>query len=77
LVEIAARAIVARVGRGVTLADARPLARLEIERLIARGYGVESFVEAPGGAAVTECNMIAKRRRQFVSCRNAARRRRW
>ncbi len=62
LVEVASRAIVALIGRGVTLADARPLARLEIERLIARGYGVESFVEAPRGAPVTECNMIAKSR---------------
>ncbi len=62
MVEIGARAIVARIGAGVTVADARPFARQEIERRIARGFGIASFVEAPGGEAVTACNMIAKSR---------------
>ncbi len=62
LVELAARAIVARIGAGVTVADARPFARREIERRIERGLDVERFIREPGGAAVVECNMIAKRR---------------
>jgi len=70
LVEVAARAIVARVGRGVTVEDARPLARAEIERRIACGLSVESFVEAPRGEAVLRCAWFADKR-------DAARRRRW
>ncbi len=63
LVGIAARAIVARVGRGATVADARPLARREIERRLSRGWSVEDWAQSPGGSAVTACSMIAKRRR--------------
>ncbi len=69
LVETAAHAIVARVGCGLTVEDARPLARQAIECRIARGADVQDWACSPGGFPMIECINLGRNRR----AENAAR----
>ncbi len=62
LVEVAARAIVARVGDGLTVEDVRPLARQAIERRIARGADVEYWARSPNSFPMIECINLGRNR---------------